>query len=461
MNKDCLRMKPPYYLSVIFLFNFSAFAAPELTLSIVDPSSPPEIALNFSFPNQPNFLRCSDFDFPDNRPRAMIGPDGNVWMWANNSAAYRKRGYKGGFFKFGGTSLNEPFAGGACLPAFVYLSNDPTDENETESAASYNNRLWLAEFQVSKNPYYRIDAILHNEFHGESLTDCMSHDEKDCWYSNNIAGVWDNTVQQFKLIYQANNRTTPVFVSPYRYKPGIGRQGFGSRTNIILNPGDGYYYILVGDNTIPGAPDTGMCLFRTRNVKDPSSWRAWDGNKQHPNEGFTIANNLNPYYDRPDLTRCKHVLPLQYRFTITYNLQYKTFIAIGVQTGEEENIVYATTQDLTDWGWTEGMRRNFGHSLYFPNFAWMSHWTASTVGNSIDAQGYFSLLDPNSPHLSQKYLGIPDYNFQFSGGHPYLYFVLFHAKDLSLAFPNSSRDVARYELNVMCTSDCEVDKKVM
>ena len=75
---------------------------------------------------------------------------------------------------------------------------------------------------------------------------------------------------------------------PYRYVPDSGPYGLFSPSNIIRK--GRYYYALLQAERY-NLQRRGACLIRTRQLADPKSWRAWDGN------GFTVRF-LNPYSPR-------------------------------------------------------------------------------------------------------------------------------------------------------------------
>ena len=190
------------YLSLVLLLVATPLAladgAPQLTLSVVTNNGAPETVLNFSNPQAPNYMRCGPTDFPDNPPRPFMGADGHVWLWASNSDSTGTSGTYGSYIRKLNDDLSGPLANASqCTVAFTYTPNIPSNTDELTSVASYTNLLWPVEFwsngQTGRD--FQLTVLIHNEFHGQQLTDCPSGSLAGCWYANVIAGQWDQQKQ--------------------------------------------------------------------------------------------------------------------------------------------------------------------------------------------------------------------------------------------------------------------------
>ena len=470
-------------------FTVTANAVPLLQISVAPGVTNYTTVFDFSNPNASNFVRCgtsctgighcvlAGHDFPDNPPRPFLGPDGNVWLWANNSQALcndpSDSACYGSYIKEASTDLSGPAPGvNQCNVGFQYTPVTPTDANETASLASLNNQHWLIEFWAQGvGRSFQAMAVIQNDFHGQDLTDCAAYGSISfCRYTNLIAGTWSNQQNQFTVPYTPVNNdgviddyiTSSMFVTPYQYKPTYGQQGVNAQTNIVYvkNPGDRipYYYMLINESLASATPggqnSSGLCLFRTTNVNDPSSWLGWNAATQT----FSVSFNANPYTTTiTNPTMCSFVLSSTYRFSLMYNPQYKTFIALGDQGSStdatDNEVVYATTQDLTNWGppnaptTTGVILTNSGT----PSFTLEQYWVQTDgVGT---AEGYLSLIDPTSSSISQTYFGQADSNFQYVGNNPYLYLVRFNPVVAGLG-GDTERDVVRVPLSITCTANC-------
>ncbi len=83
-----------------------------------------------------------------------------------------------------------------------------------------------------------------------------------------------------------------VAAIPYRYIPDLGVEGHRNPSQIVRNPADGYYYAVTGQDVMarPGVDrEGGMCLIRTRDLADPTSWRAPDAS------GAYTRRFIDPY----------------------------------------------------------------------------------------------------------------------------------------------------------------------
>lgn len=467
-------------LGAVF-FTVAPAAAPVLQIGLATGA---QLQTVFDFTNSSDttkWVRCGSatgenysHDFPDNPIRPFIGPDGNVWLWASNSAALCTEGQAltpacyGSYIKEANADLSGPALGvDQCRVGFRYSPITPSDGNEQASLASLNNLHWLLEFWAAGvGRSFQATAIIQNDFHGEDLSDCGSTGLGGCRYTNLVTGSWSQLLNQFVMPVDQNNYvTSPLFVTPYKYYPTIGEQGVNAQTNIlyIRNLGDRipYYYMLINES-IPTDNNTavisGLCLFRTSNVSDPNSWLGWNA----ITKTFSVTFHANPYLSTISTPQnCSFVLPSQYRYSLEYSPQYKTFIAVGVgnaSVASDSKVVYATTQDLTNWG-DPSNPSNTGimwRNSDTPSYVLYQLWTASywPNGNLTDAEGYFGLIDPTSNNISHSYFGQPDNNFQFVGNNPYLYMVYFHKKGDPGNGGSVWKDVVRLPLQITCSANC-------
>ncbi len=107
-------------------------------------------------------------------------------------------------------------------------------------------------------------------------------------------------------------------------KPGSGRLGVFTPSNIVTGP-DGAHYALVRVRA-PGDP-RGACLLRTTRVGSPRAWRAWNG------RGFTGV--LTDPYRLPQNgnAACTPVDPgliAEMTDSLTYNAVLKRYLLVGL-----------------------------------------------------------------------------------------------------------------------------------
>jgi hypothetical protein len=83
---------------------------------------------------------------------------------------------------------------------------------------------------------------------------------------------------------------------PYRYNQSQLASGWGDPSNILRHPTDGYYYAAIWNRHQVGAQAPGICMMRTRELLDPSSWRAWDGSAYSVSfaDAYTLPTTADP-----------------------------------------------------------------------------------------------------------------------------------------------------------------------
>ena len=150
--------------------------------------------------------------------------------------------------------------------------------------------------------FYTIDGktvfgFVSMDFHpGRHGLPCV--DAGECWYS---AITWavskDGGEHFFSPSAPARFVTGPL---EYFDSNHSGPRGAFVPTNIVQK--DGYFYTMISFAS-DGQQKGGDCLFRTSNLFDPRSWRAWDGN------GFNIAF-VSPYSDGADMVQRRPCTPV-------------------------------------------------------------------------------------------------------------------------------------------------------
>ncbi len=154
--------------------------------------------------------------------------------------------------------------------------------------ADYDDHAWIAATYTADGR--TVHALIHDELHGHQRPDlCPAATYRACWANRVTAAVSDDGGRSFR-------RTGLVATLPYRYDGTAGRPvGY-------FNPGpilerDGWFYTTLFATAWRDQP-LGNCLIRTRDLADPTSWRAWDG------QDFTVRF-IDPY--RSDEAPAVHV----------------------------------------------------------------------------------------------------------------------------------------------------------
>jgi hypothetical protein len=234
---------------------------------------------------------------------------------------------------------------------------------------------------------------------------------------------------------------------PYKFEDNWGHRGANAPSNVIYDAAHGYFYAFVHlnirdtDVTCSAQPfpacydpnaenqpayrdqQRGMCLIRTQNLSQPSSWRGWDGTGSTAWDiaGFSVRF-INPYTESapPAPHRCQpvafDVLSSGGVGSLSFNTYFNKYMYVGR--------LYEGAQEESDWD--QVIERD---GIYY----WLSpdliHWnqpqrifTAQASFNGSDnppCHGYPSVLDPTDPAASQTAAAR---NFDHPARTPYVYF---------------------------------------
>ncbi len=210
---------------------------------------------------------------------------------------------------------------------------------------------------------------------------------------------------------------------PYPYTPDTAAVGLFSPSNIVRGPED-YFYALAK----VGANLTGrqtVCLMRTDNLDDPSSWRFWDGKEF---DGVFV----NPYETVPENPAANECPALAYEDigaqmieSLTWNTSLEQWLLVGISADtidgrEIWGFYYSWSNNLIDW-----TKRKLLIEIALP-------WTVEN--NAFDEYAlYPSLLDPNSESMS----------FETTGRTAYLYFTRTNE-----GFERLDRDLVRVPIQI-------------
>ncbi|MFC2028691.1 hypothetical protein ACFLTX_02065 [Chloroflexota bacterium] len=205
-----------------------------------------------------------------------------------------------------------------------------------------------------------------------------------------------------------------VATLPYRYFPDWGFIGLWQPSNIVHNPSDGYYYVLIQHEygtTLESDRLQGTCALRTQTLDDPSSWRAWDGT------GFTMRM-IDPYVET-DTDPADHTCVVVSRanlgyaalnYNLTYNSFFEKFLLVGQSTNADiSGFYFSLSDDLVNWSRMQ---------LIMPADSLV------TAGFEPPFLAYPAIVDPDDTSR----------NFEVSGQTPYLYFTRVNGMDPNLDF---------------------------
>lgn len=322
--------------------------------------------------------RCGTLDIPDLPARAFRDDQGNVQLIATHHINYRSIG----------PDLHSVKRD--CRP--IMQSASLTDPSEF----SYHQWIGSTYTEDGKTIY----ALVHNEYYGSNAYVPCPQGGVVCWYNAITLAVSTDSGASYHAAATPPDHL--VASAPYPYEAGAGPYGFFEPSNIIKGQ-DGYYYAYMREHFYrKGDAGAGICVMRTKDLSDASSWRAWDG------KDFTVSF-INPYL-KPDEAKSAPgcvLIPAEpglgvMNQSVTFNTYLSRYVMVGVTAAhingrEVWGVLYSFSQDLVHWE-----PRKLLYEVELP-------WTYQP--GDPDYYLYPSLLDPDSPSR----------NFETTGKHAYLY----------------------------------------
>jgi hypothetical protein len=335
---------------------------------------------------------CEEWDVPDAPTRAFRTADGGVTVFASNSN-------------------NRPFVGSSLLKV-RHTCHSVLTSHENPDPSAYSGLQFLTAFWTDDGMTIR--ALIHNEYHADHFANaCQFSNSMQCWYTTVIAASSTDGGQTFATA------TPPTIVAAPAFKQEStqGRhRGFFNPTNILYH--DGYYY-MASDTTGGSQQKAGLCMFRTANVADPTSWRGYDG------KDYT-SQALDPYRaDTSASVPCQPVAGPGTAGSIVWSPARKLFLTVYQHVDQSHpngEIAYSWSTDLQHWSPPRTL---------FDQPGMPSQNCADKL-----RYDYPSVLDPAAPGR----------NFDTVGSHPVLFLTRFHVSAHCDLPPD--RDLVRMQLTI-------------
>ncbi|NJD31734.1 MAG: Ig-like domain-containing protein [Gammaproteobacteria bacterium] len=355
--------------------------------------------------------RCPDNETPDGPARFVRAQDGSLVLF--DGRTYINRGAD---FASIARDCNQP----ALVKALR-----PTPD-------SYENAEMIWSVYREGDQWH---VLVHNEFHDPIAATCQPGNPfpgNPCWYNSVTYAVSTDGARSFSKPGAPAHTIAPA---PYAWvppAPGVPAEGYVegyfNPSNIVQGK-DGYYYAFL--MAIPFEnwnQMQGLCVFRTRTLGDPASWRAWDGS------GFDLRMT-SPYVTGGTAPICAFLGG----FVIPSHLVYDTYL--------ERYMAVATSPGALD---VDGRSPTCG--IFYALSADLVHWSKHRL--LVEASMPWCAANPSSPGLLEPvnvlYPSIVDHadttvNFEKAGRTPYLYYVRFNGDNLD-------RDLMRVPLTLTRTN---------
>jgi len=301
------------------------------TLSLADSNHPdltitPEVnetQVVFNWKND----RCSDDNIPDSPARAFRSADGTVNLYATH---YINRSMSGKTLDSVKPSCDVRFKA-----------------NMSPQPQLYDARIWLQTFYSEDNGK-TVVSLASSDYHGRWFKNCDESNGKNlgCWWSAIILAYSNDGGKSFTT-QSPSDRIIAQSGHKFSKKQG-GPIGFLTTSNIIKLNNQHYsiFYTSKYRNQ-----KMGNCLARASDIKDPSSWKFWDG------QDFTIDlskthtsnTNNNTCTTLQNITSKVRSL-LWHSETQEFIAVYEDFINKKGHTPRvDARFSYSTSKDLIHW----------------------------------------------------------------------------------------------------------------
>ncbi len=261
-------------------------------------------------------------------------------------------------------------------------------------------------------------ALMHDEYHADRHAGaCRFKDGMACWYNVVTAARSRDSGRSFTV----DEPRTLVAAPAFRQDVGQGRhRGFFNPSNIVRD-GDAWYALIA--TTGGEGQKGGTCLFRTTEIADAASWRAFDG------QDFSVRA-VDPY--REDIAQARPCQPLKVLPTTVGSLtrheasgRWLAIFHLGPDAAQNiagGRVAYSWSDDLKRWSPLRTL-------LIHPTL-----WSRN-CGDSL-RYAYGALADPNSTSR----------NFETTGDEPFLFMTRMKVSDCKVG---PERDLVRLKIRIV------------
>jgi hypothetical protein len=340
--------------------------------------------------------RCEQWHIPDAPLRAFRDESGEVVAFASH---YRNRAMIGSGLDRIKTS---------CAVSF--------EAKNSADPSQFSDKSWIAATWTRNGR--DVFALMHDEYHADKHAGaCLFKDAMSCWYNVVSAARSSDGGRSF------GSATPPTLVAAPGFRQDVGQgrhRGFFNPSNIIER--DGAWYTLIS-TTGGEAQKRGVCLFRSTDIDDPASWRAFDG------AGFTLRA-VDPY--REDVAQAKPCQPLKVLPTTVGSVtrheasgQYLAIFHLGPDPSQGitgGRVAYSWSSDLTNWSPLK--------TLVVQPTMWSKNC------GDLNRYAYGAIADPDSKSR----------NFETTGDEAFLFMTKIRVKDCKIG---PDRDLVRIKVRIV------------
>jgi hypothetical protein len=268
---------------------------------------------------------CEPDDIPDTPARAFKDSSNNIQLLSTHFFNYRN---------ISTTTLDGTYT----HPCTRIMT--PTNSS---THSSFDNKEWLGSPWTPDGT--KVYALVHNEYQGQTFQSGCGDYQYQCWWNSITSATSTDAGASYTNTSPGHLVATP----PFQFSKD-GPEGYFTPSNIVKT-GDGWFYAMFRSNEkLP--QQLGTCLMRTRDLSDPTSWRAWNGSS------FSVRF-ANPYLE--SINPADHVCaPVDFLSigtiteSLTYNTYLKKWMLVGNSVGDPAfgkppGVYYALSDDLLNW----------------------------------------------------------------------------------------------------------------
>ena len=195
-------------------------------------------------------------------------------------------------------------------------------------------------------PNGTVVAFVHVEYDAMSIeVPKCPHNYPLCWTVTITLAISDDSGYTWRHARPPPNHL--VMAVPYEFNQTQPASGWGDPSNIIQSPTDNFFYFAALNRNQVGLQAPGVCVLRTNDLMDPTSWRGYGGGGE-----FNVSF-VSPYTMPPDEAAehiCTTIFPNE---CMPSGLMYSTYLEQYVLTldclKDQHSAYISYSPDLITW----------------------------------------------------------------------------------------------------------------
>jgi len=278
--------------------------------------------------------RCEPSDVPDAAARAFRDTSGKIHLFAASDKA-------------------RPFLGSS-LDNLRHSCQVVYQGNRSNSLEKFDDEGWLESFFTQNGR--DVIALVSMDYHpGRHKLPCLNDNAKSgrCWYSAITLAQSSDGGDTFL------NSSSPgrvIVAPPMKFSMSFTRPEGAFVPSNIIHVGGSFFFLVSMSMTEGGK--AGECLFRSDNIMDASSWRAWDGKsysihledpyKRHVDKAEFSSENITAQ-NLCEPVKSLAAAPVRTLLKLSKGGYLAVSVAAVTSNPNVPTVVAQTSQDLINW----------------------------------------------------------------------------------------------------------------